>query len=154
MVSKLAKCKKIFYFIKRNVPFTISARRKLLLYQSLVLSILLYGCSVWQPSVTFMRKLEKFQSRVFRWMASDRDYVSALRRLSYQFATRRLSQTRCCIGKWSINKPKLRLKHKLVFSTRSSTLWLFSVPKMQKFCSDDNFCQGHQMCKWTAKAKC
>ena len=27
--KKLAKCKKIFYFIKRNVPFTISARRRL-----------------------------------------------------------------------------------------------------------------------------
>ena len=30
--TKLAKCKKIFYLTKRNVPSTISARRKLFLY--------------------------------------------------------------------------------------------------------------------------
>ena len=39
--TKLANCKKVFYFLKRNVPFTIPARRKLLWYQSLILSILL-----------------------------------------------------------------------------------------------------------------
>ena len=43
---KLANCQKIFYFIKRNVPVTISARRKILLYHYLVVPVLLYGCSV------------------------------------------------------------------------------------------------------------
>ena len=40
-------------------------------------------CSVWQPSIIYMRKLEKFQSRVFRWIISDHDYVSKLQSLSF-----------------------------------------------------------------------
>ena len=81
--TELAKGKKIFYFIKRKVPFRISAKKRLLLYQSLVFSILLYGCSVWQPSLTYMHMLEKSQSRVFRWTISDRTCVSAFQILSF-----------------------------------------------------------------------
>ena len=81
--AKLAERKKIFYFIKPNEPFTISVKRKLLLYQNLALYILHYGCFEWQPSETYMLKLEKLQSRAFRRIISERDYVSALHRLSF-----------------------------------------------------------------------
>ena len=139
--TKLAKCKKIFYFIKRNVPFTISARRKLLLYQNLVLSILLYGCSVWQPSITYMRKLEKFQSRVFGWINSDRDYVSNLQRFSFLPVCYQKIESDIVLL-WKMINKQAEVEGETPcssFNTRSSTLGLFSVPKTQKFCSEDNF---------------
>ena len=46
--SKLLKIKKSFlFFLKRNIPFSTSSKRKKLLYSSLTLPILLYGSSVW-----------------------------------------------------------------------------------------------------------
>ena len=121
--TNLDKCKKIFYFIKRNVPFTVWARNKLLLYQHLVLSILLFGCSVWQPCVIYMRKLQNFNQD-----SSDESFLIAIMflhirdLLSYHFSTRRFCQTWCCLRKWSIIKRRLRVKNKIVFSTQSHRL--------------------------------
>ena len=42
--TKLAKCKKFFNFLKRSIPFQFSILRKKTLYQTMILSVLLY-CS-------------------------------------------------------------------------------------------------------------
>ena len=123
---------------------TISARRKFLLYQSLVLSVLLHGCSVWQPSVTYMRKLGKFLSRVSRWIISDPDYVSALQRVSYLPVCYQKIQSDMVLL-WKMINKQAEVESEIqnsFFNTRSLTLGLFSVPKTQKFCSEDNFLSG------------
>ena len=120
--TKLAKCKKIFYFIKWNVLFTISPRRKLLLYQSLVLSILLYCCSVWQPSLTYMRKLEKIQSRVFRWIISDLDYVSKLQRISFLPVCYQKIESDKVVWKKINKQAAVESEYKVVFSTQGHRL--------------------------------
>ena len=50
--TKLAKCTRVFNFMRRNIPFSTASPRKKLLYHSLVVSVLLYGSPVWSPSVT------------------------------------------------------------------------------------------------------
>ena len=64
--SKLLKYNKIFNFLKRNIPFSVSSHRKILLYRSLILPILLYGAPVWSPSLTMLHQLERFQYKVLR----------------------------------------------------------------------------------------
>ena len=121
--------------------FTISARRKLLLYQSFVLSILLNGCSVWQPSVTCIRTLTKFQSRVFRWIISDRDYDSALQRLSFlPVCYQKIQSDMVLLWKMINKQAEVESEiQKSLYNTSSSTFGLFSLPKTQKFCSENNF---------------
>ena len=41
--DKLAKCNKIFYFLERHIPFSTHVHRIKMLYQSLLLSVILYG---------------------------------------------------------------------------------------------------------------
>ena len=131
--TKLAKCKKNFLFNK--------ARRKLLLYQSLVLSILLYGCSVWQPSITYTRKLEKLQSKIFRWIISDLDYISKLQSFSFLPVCYQKVESDMVLL-WKMINKQAEVESEIqrrFFNTRSSTLGLFSVPKTKMFCSEDNF---------------
>ena len=135
--TKLAKCKKIFYFIKRNVPFTIPARRKLLSYQSLVLFILLNG-SVMQPSVIYMHKMKSFQSRVFRWIISDSDYISALQRFSFLPVCYQKIQSNMVLL-WKMIKKQADVKSQIQISFFNSKSARFSVPKTLNFCSEDNF---------------
>ena len=80
--TKLAKCTRVFNFMRRNIPFSTSSPRKKLLYHSLVVSIL-YASPIWSPSVTYINKLEKFQRRAFKWICSDKIYRSALLSNSY-----------------------------------------------------------------------
>ena len=60
--NKLAKNNKNFSFLKRNVLF----QRKLLLYRSLIFSLLLFSSAAWSPSVYSLRRLEMFQKRVLK----------------------------------------------------------------------------------------
>ena len=53
---QLHKCSQILALLKRGVPFGLSCRKKLQLYQSLILSILLFCSEVWCPSVTCLKK--------------------------------------------------------------------------------------------------
>ena len=125
-----------------DLGFTISSKEKLILYQRPVLSILLYGCTVWQPSITYMRKLEKFQSRVFRWIISDLDYVSKLQRLSFLPVCYQKIESDMVLFWKMMNKQAEEVESEIqssFFNTRSSTLGLPIVPKTQKFCSEDNF---------------
>ena len=59
--SKLLNCNRIFNFLKRNIPFSVSSHRKLLLYRSFILPIFLYRAPVWSPSLTMLHQLERFQ---------------------------------------------------------------------------------------------
>ena len=79
--SKLLKCNRIFNFLKRNIPFSVSSHRKLLLYRSLLLPILLYGARVWSPSLTMLHQLERFQYKVLRCIIRCSSYVSGLESL-------------------------------------------------------------------------
>ena len=73
--SKLLKCNRIFGFLKRSIPFSVSSSRKFLLYKSLILPILLHGSPVWSPSLTMLHQLELFQYKVLRWITNCSSYV-------------------------------------------------------------------------------
>ena len=64
--SKLLKCNRIFNFLKRNIPFSVSSHKKILHYRSPILPILLYGAPVWSLSLTMLHQLERFQYKVLR----------------------------------------------------------------------------------------
>ena len=55
-------------FLRRNIPLNVSALRKKLMFQSIVLSVLLYASCVWSPSVSKIRQLEAFQFRAIKWI--------------------------------------------------------------------------------------
>ena len=74
--SKLLKCNRIFNFLKRSIPFSVSSQRKLLLNRSLILANLLYGATVWSPSSTRLHQLERFQYKVLRLIIRCASYVS------------------------------------------------------------------------------
>ena len=139
--SKLAKCTKVLNFLRRNIPFSTSSSRKKLLYHSLVVSILLYGSPVWAPSITYLKKLEKFQIRAFKWICSDKSYISALENHSYLPLCFQLVENDLLLL-WKLKNGRLDVDHNLVTSTlntRSSTLGLFDVPKTRKVGSENNF---------------
>ena len=88
-----------------------------------------------------MRKWEKFQSRVFRWVMSDRNYVSAHQRLSLLTVCYQKTDPDMVLLWQMINKQaevESEVQNSLL-NSRSLTLGLFSVPKTQKFCSENNF---------------
>ena len=76
--DKLAKCNKIFYFLKRHIPFSTHVHRKKMLYQSPLLSVILYGYLAWNASISSLKSLESFQKKVLHWILPSLDYVSAL----------------------------------------------------------------------------
>ena len=63
---KLAKCSKIFYFLKSHIPFSTHVHRKKMLFQSLLLSVVLYGYPAWNASISSLRSLESFRKKVLR----------------------------------------------------------------------------------------
>ena len=79
--SKLLKCNRIFGFLKRSIPFSVSSSRKFLLYKSLILPILLYVAPAWSPSLTMLHQLELFQYKVLSWITNCSSYVSGLQSL-------------------------------------------------------------------------
>ena len=132
--TKLAKCTRVFNFMRRNIPFSTASPRKKLLYHSLVVSVLLYGSPVWSPSVTYLKKLEKFQMRAFKWICSDKSYKSALLSHSYLPLCFQLAENDLILL-LKLQNRCLDVDHNLATSTlntRSSTLGLFDVPKTKK----------------------
>ena len=55
---QLHKCSQVLALMKMSVSSGLSCWRKMQLYQSPILSILLYCREVWCPSVTCLKKLE------------------------------------------------------------------------------------------------
>ena len=49
ILKAIQKGIKVFQFIRRVLPFSLSTGKKLMLYKSLVLSILLYASPFWAP---------------------------------------------------------------------------------------------------------
>ena len=88
-----------------------------------------------------MRKLEKFQSRVFRWIISDLDYVSKFQIFSFLPVCYQKIESDMILL-WKMINKQVEVESEIqssFFNTRSSTLGLFSVPWIvQKFCSEDN----------------
>ena len=72
--TKLAKCNKIFNFLKRSIPFQVSNFRKKMLYQTMILSALLYCVQAWCVATGILKVLEKFQGKVLRWVIRSEDY--------------------------------------------------------------------------------
>ena len=71
--TKLAKCNKIFNFLKRSIPFQVSILRKKI-YQTIILSVLLYCSQAWCVTTGILKVLEKFQRKVLRWVIRSEDY--------------------------------------------------------------------------------
>ena len=125
------KAKRAFHDLSKEETFIVSKPRPLHPF---------YGCSVWQPSITYMRKLEKFQSSVFRSIIPDLEYVSKLQRFSFLPVCYQKIESDMVLL-WKMINKQAEVEREIqssFFNTRSSTLGLFSVPKMQKFCSEDN----------------
>ena len=130
---KFAKSSKLFFFLKRNVPFETVKSKKKLLYKSLVLSVLLYGSPVWVPSIAYFRKLEKFQMKVLNWIGSERDYVSALKLHGWLPICHQMIIAEVVLL-WKLCYALVDIGYNLQFSsrpTRSSTQGLLEVPKMK-----------------------
>ena len=139
--SKLLKCNRIFGFLKRSIPISVSSSRKLLLYKSLIVPILLYGAPAWTPSLTILHQLELFQYKVFRWITNCSSYVSGLQSLKMLPVCYCLVREdmvflwKLCNGAidvhWAI--PSISLP------TRSSSNGLFQIPSSHKISTNDNF---------------
>ena len=65
---KLANALKAFHFLRNTAPWSTPSRVKLSLYSSTVLSIIMYGSPVWLASFTFVKELESFQKKCFKWI--------------------------------------------------------------------------------------
>ena len=65
---KLSNALKAFHFLRNTVRWSTPSRVKLSLYSSTVLSIILYGSPVWLASFTFLKELESFQKKCFKWI--------------------------------------------------------------------------------------
>ena len=128
--DKLAKCNKIFYFLKRHIPFSTHVHRKKMLYQSLLLSVILYGYSAWNASISSLKSLESFQKKVLHWILPSLDYVSALQSLDVLPICFQLIKIDLILL-WKIQHNQIDIHHKLSFSqqqTRSQARCLFVVP--------------------------
>ena len=80
--TKLAKSNKIFNFMKRIILFQVSILRKKMLYQTMILSVLFYCSQTWCVTTGIFKVLEKFQSKVLRWVIRSEDYNETVSKLN------------------------------------------------------------------------
>ena len=81
--QRLMKAQQKLFFLNRNVPFSTNARVKVSLYNSYILSVLLYASNIWFSNWPNCRKQEKMQRRVLNWalnekLFTDNDYNQSL----------------------------------------------------------------------------
>ena len=139
--SKLLNCKRIFNFLKRNIPFSVSSHRKLLLYRSFIMPIFLYGAPIWSPSLTTLHQIERFQYKVLRWIIRCSSYVSGLESLQLLPVCYSLIRDDI-VFLWKLYNGAVDVQcnfHFTTLPTRSSSNALFRVPKARKISSEDNF---------------
>ena len=138
---KLLKCNRIFDFLKRNIPFSMSSHRKLLLHRSPVLPFLLYGAPVWSSSFIMLHKFEHFLYKVPRWIIRCSSYISGLKFL--QLFTVCYSLIRDDIDfLWKLYIGTVDLQSNFHFASlpsRSSSNGLFGVPTALKVSSEGKF---------------
>ena len=60
------------FFLKNIIPWNRPSRTKYKLYESMVLSVLTYGCAIYSPSVTALKRMESFQKVSFKWIFGNR----------------------------------------------------------------------------------
>ena len=138
---KLATARKIFGFLRRNVPFNCSIVRKKLLYRGLFLSVLLYGFPVWFPSSTDIARLEKFQHNVLKWITSSVDFVSGLLQLQLLPICYQLIKADVILV-WKIYNSDVDCVNclfKVASCTRDSSANLLILPDTKKIGSNANF---------------
>ena len=141
--TKLAKCNKIFNFLKRSIPFQVSILRKKTLYQTMILSVLLYCSQAWCITTGILKVLEKFQRKVLRWVIRSEDYNETLSKLNlypicYQIARADL------ILLWKTWHGTMESDLKLhvnstTLSSRGSVKTFFEQPLNKKFKTDNCF---------------
>ena len=117
--------------------------RKKLLYQSLIVSVLLYGSPVFSPTLEYLRKLESYQRKFLNWVCTADDYNRVLIKLGllpicFQLILNDL------LFLWKIWNKRVDIAHELqlkVFpkTLRNSANNLFAVPPSKKFKSDGNY---------------
>ena len=131
----------MFNFLKRNIPFSTYSLKKKQLYQSLILSILLYGSCVLSPSNSCMRKLENFQQKVLKWICSNTDYVSALLQLDMLPLCFQMIKNDVVLL-WKLHNNHIDVDHPLSVTNQESRFsphGFFNIPRNKKVSSDANF---------------
>ena len=138
---QIAKCTRVLNFLRRNLPFGISIQRRKQLYQSCIISILLYASPCWCASIEGLRKLEKFNSRAMKCVFRSNDYVSSfvsLKLLPICFKVQRID----ILLLWKIINMRVIIPHDFTYKsscTRSGTLKLFELKHNHKFKTNDGF---------------
>ena len=135
---------KVFQFIRRVLPFSLSIGMKLLLYKTLVLSILLYASPCWAHCCFSLQCLENFQKKGLRWICPGLDYDCTLERLDLLPICYQLVRAEVIVPWTIVNKRvdfhfAMPLKQKCN-QTRNSPLDLFEISYSSKWKSLEKFC--------------
>ena len=125
------------------MPFQVKQQRKLLLYRSLILSVLLFSSNAWSPSINSLRRLKSFQKRVLKWLSNSNDCDKWLRMLNMLPIRYELIRTDVILL-WKIWHKKVDITVELELikstnSTRSASTNQFAFKHPRRFKSDNNF---------------
>ena len=71
---KIFKARKSFPKLKSTIPWTTPSKINFQLYQSMVLSVLLYASSIWSPNISCLIKME-FQQSFLTWAFGEKAYA-------------------------------------------------------------------------------
>ena len=144
ILKAIQKSIKVFQFIRRALPFSLSIEKKLMLYKTLVLSILLYASPCWAPCCFSLQCLESFQKKVLRWVCPGLDYECTLERLNLLPICYQLVQADIILL-WKIVNQHVDFHIAIPFKqktkrTRNSGLNLFEITDSSKWKSKEKFC--------------
>ena len=139
---KFAKSTKTFNFLRRNVPFELEQQHKLLLYRSLVLSVLLFSFTAWSSSINSLRRFEIFQKRFLNWVSNSNDYDKCLQMFNTLPICYELICTDVILLSRMEKKVDITVELELIKSTnstRSASTNQFSFKHTRRFKTDNNF---------------
>ena len=144
ILKAIQKGIKVFQLVRRVLPFSLSTGKKLMLYKTLVLSILLYASPCWAPCCFSLQCLENIQKKVLRWICPGLDYECTLERLDLLPICYQLVRADVILL-WKIENKRvdfhitMPLKQKCN-PTRNSRLDLFEISYSSKWKSMEKFC--------------
>ena len=89
ILIKLVNATKSLNFLLHSVPHQVPSRVKLNLFQSCVLSIIIYCSSSWSPNSSLTRKMESVNHKGLKWCFGNNSYsilpqTSATMPIAYQ----------------------------------------------------------------------
>ena len=58
---RISKARMSFFLLKDNIPWITPSRTKYKLYECMVLSVLIYRCAMYTPSIAASKRMESFQ---------------------------------------------------------------------------------------------